>query len=113
MVKKEEMFSMDLSENADTILLTAQLPGMKREDIQVTVTENALTIQGEAKSKQVDEGAGSLRVSSQSRTFAKRIPLPSRVNPDRIEAVYKDDVLRISMPKRDPGERWDKSIEIK
>ena len=113
MIKKEEAFSMGLSETADALTLTAQLPGMKREDIQVTVTENAVTIRGETASETVEEGAGHHRISSRSNLFSRTISLPARVNVDHIEAIYKDDVLNILMPKRDPGDRRDKSIEIK
>jgi HSP20 family protein len=104
---------MDLSETGDALTLTAQLPGMKREDIQITVTENALTISGKAASETVEEGAGHRRVSSSSRTFSRTISLPPGVNVDQIEATYKDNVLNILMPKRDPGERRHKSIDIK
>ena len=73
MIKKEEAFSIDLSETEDAILLAAQLPGMEREDIHITVTENALTIRGETTSEAVEKSAGRRRVSSSSRTFSRRI----------------------------------------
>lgn len=113
MINKEEVFSIDFSETADAVLLTAQLPGVRREDIQITVTENLLTIRGETTTETVEEDKNGLRVESRSKTFSRTVSLPSRVNADRIEATYKDGALKISMPKQDPGERRSKPIEIK
>ena len=102
-----EVYSVNLSETEQAIVVTAKLPGMKPEDMDISVTENTLTIKGETKESTIEKGESYRHVDRRVGAFSRTVSLPRKVKVDEIEATYKDDILEITMPKRDPIEsRW-------
>ncbi len=103
--------SVDISENQNEYLITADLPGVNREDLTVTVTEGRLTLRGERR-QTTEENNGSVhRVERLSGTFARSFDLPGAVNVDGIAATYRDGVLAVTVPKAE--EAKPKQIEVK
>lgn len=100
---------VDVYENADSIVLLAELPGMRREDIDIEVTSDSLTIKGERKFLQED-GKNYVRVERPygpfSRTFAINTPIDSQ----RVKASYRDGILEIVVPKSE--ETKPKKVEV-
>lgn len=94
-----EAVMVDIKEKSDTVVITAQLPGMAAEDLDVAVSPDVLIIGGLRKETLQGEGG---RVE-RSRKFSNRIKLPCRIEPDKVQASYADDLLEIVLPKCSSG----------
>lgn len=108
-----ESVSMEFSETENTLTIQAALPGIKPEDIHISVTEDTLTLKGESKADRVDEGEGYQRVERNRRSFSRTIPLPCRIETEEVEASYKDNILKIILLKCKPKEQRGVTIQIK
>ena len=91
--------AVDVSENEATILVRAELPGMKQEDIEVDLQDNVLTIKGEKKKETKEDQENFQRVERSYGSFSRTFTLPANVKPEDIKATFKDGVLEISLPK--------------
>ncbi|HOA50720.1 MAG: Hsp20/alpha crystallin family protein [Thermogutta sp.] len=90
---------MNLAETDQAFEVTVDLPGMKPEDFSVELKEGQLWITGERRQETEEKGKTYHRVERQYGRFQRVIPLPAAVNPEKIEAQYKDGVLHITLPK--------------
>lgn len=108
-----EPFKINFSETEDAVILTAEIPGVNREDMKIAATESTLTITGATTCETVEAGERYRRDESEAQTFSRTISLPYNVKVDKIEAAYKEDVLKIILPKCESDENRDRSIEIK
>jgi len=91
--------ALDVVENKDEFLVKASLPGINPDDLEITFTDNVLTIKGETKEdKEVKEEQYHLRERRQG-MFSRSISLPNRVKADAIEASYDAGVLTLKLPK--------------
>jgi HSP20 family protein len=91
--------ALDVVENKDEFLVKASLPGMNPDDLEITFTDNVLTIKGEIKEdKDIKEEQYHLRERRQG-MFSRSISLPNRVKADAIEASYDTGVLTLKLPK--------------
>jgi HSP20 family protein len=88
--------AMDVHQDDDKIEITAELPGVKEEDIDLTVEDGVLTLRGEKKSTHTDKERGYSERSYG--TFERRLTLPSNVDEDACWAYFRDGVLRITLP---------------
>jgi HSP20 family protein len=102
LIEVAESFSMDLSETENTLTVKAELPDIKPGDIQVLVTEDTLTLKGRAAADTVETGEGYRRVEKRSRMFSRTVSLPCRVLTEDVKASFKNNVLRIVLPKSKP-----------
>lgn len=103
---------LDINETASEIVVRAELPGMKEEDISLTLHDDELVMSGEK--KQENEEVDSKGRHYTERIYGKvyrRIALPTKVNPDEIKAVFKDGVLSITLPKTEQLET-ERKIQI-
>lgn len=91
--------AIDVAEKEDTVLVRAEVPGMKPEEIDISVYGNTLTISGEKKEAKEDQGDGFYHVESSYGSFRREVALPTDVDEGKIEAVCKDGVLSITLPK--------------
>jgi HSP20 family protein len=91
--------AMDILESNDAYILRAELPGFKKEDMNVELKEGTLTLSGERKSEELPEGVQYRSVERVNGKFVRAVVLPKTVNPDGIQAAYKDGVLEIHVPK--------------
>ena len=91
--------ALDLSETADGYLVEAALPGVKPEDVEITVENNVLTIKGETRKETDDKQRNFHRVERRFGTFQRTIGLPSTVKADQIQASLTNGVLRLEIPK--------------
>jgi len=91
--------ALDVVENKDEFLVKASLPGINPDDLEITFTDNVLTIKGETKEdKDIQEEQYHLRERRQG-IFSRSISLPNRVKADAIEASYDAGVLTLKLPK--------------
>lgn len=86
---------------ANDVVVRAEVPDMKREDIKVTFENSVLTIEGERKLDKVTDGDTYHRVERGYGAFRRSFSLPSSVDATRIEADYKDGVLTVKLPRRE------------
>jgi HSP20 family protein len=103
--------SVDIYENKDQIVLEAELPGMKPENVNISVENNVLTIHGERKFEKKDEQDNFHRVERSYGSFTRSFTLPPTVAADSADAVFENGVLRLTLAKRE--EAKPRRIEIK
>jgi len=102
--------AVDLYEDKDNVFVKAELPGMKKEDIQVSLHAGVLSISGERKDEEKHGSADTYRVERFVGRFHRTITLPSQVKSDHIAAQYKDGILTVTLPKAE--EAKPRQIEI-
>ena len=101
---------LDVREDADNIVIRAELPGLKRDDINVSLQDGALVISGERTVEKVEEGVEVHRQERYYGKFQRALSLPTPVAADKIKAQYKDGVLTVTLPKAE--EAKPKQIDI-
>ncbi|BAY22664.1 heat shock protein Hsp20 [Calothrix sp. NIES-2100] len=89
----------EMEETEDAIHLKLEVPGLSAKDINVEVTHDAVSISGERKSETKTEEKGIARSEFRYGRFQRVIPLPTEVENDKVEAEYKDGILRLTLPK--------------
>src|SRR6202165_6347104 len=92
--------NVDIYENKDQIVLEAELPGMKREDFDLTIENSVITLRGERHFEKKDETDNYHRVERSYGSFTRSFTLPQTVSGDGVKAEYRDGVLRGTVPKR-------------
>ena len=95
------MPKVDVFENQDTLVLEAELPGMKRDDFELSFENNVLTLKGERKFEKRDEGDNYHRVERAYGSFTRSFTLPATVTPDGAKAEFNNGVLTVTLPKRE------------
>lgn len=106
------MPSIDVHEDDNALSITAELPGMKEEDINLSLSKNMLTLSGEKKEEFEDKQKNSYRMERRYGSFSRTVVLPEGIDDDKIQATYKNGVLSVVVPKQ-PGAGGNKRIEIK
>lgn len=91
--------AVEVADTTDTVVVKAQVPGVSKEQIQVTVSEGALTIKGETKAEKQQEEKNYLRREFHYGTFSRTVPLPVGVQGEKATAQLKDGILEIRLPK--------------
>lgn len=101
--------ALDVYEDADAFLVKVELPGMKKDEIDLSLHNDTLTISGERKSEQVNgESSRSERYFGR---FQRTFQLPKPVQAEKVEATYKDGILTVRLPKTE--ESKPKRIDVK
>ena len=103
--------TVDVAENEQEVTVRAEVPGIKPEELTVTVSGNQLILAGEKKEETEDQGKGYHRVESRYGSFRRSIPLPEVVDQNQVEAEYSHGVLTIHL-KKSPAAA-PKKIEVK
>jgi len=102
--------NVDIYENKDQIVLEAELPGMNREDFELTVENNVITLRGERRFEKKDDADNYHRVERAYGSFSRSFTLPQVVSGDGATAEYRNGVLRVTLPKREEAKA--RRIEI-
>jgi HSP20 family protein len=102
---------VDISETDDEYIVRAEIPGVSKDDIKVTIRDNMLTISGEKKQEKETKNENFHRVERVYGSFTRTFTLPGAVKVDKVEAKFKDGVLTIKLPKVE--EAKSKEIEVK
>lgn len=103
--------AVDVYEDHEGLMLTAELPGIDPKDVDVRVENGVLTLRGERKLEKEDKKENYLRVERSYGAFTRSFTLPSSVDTEKVKADFKHGVLRIQLPKRE--ESKPKSIKVK
>ena len=105
---------VDIRETDGALVVEAELPGVAEDDLDVELSDNVLTIRGEKKSETRDERSGAYRYVERSYgAFSRAIPIPYDIDPDAVEAKFKNGVLTLTLPKPEGAARASRKIAIK
>jgi HSP20 family protein len=112
--RRAQLFSgwtpaLDLYQNNDNVVAVVELPGMRKEDIEISLHDGMLTIGGERKAE-TGEGDTAARTERLSGKFRRSITLPTRVDANKVNATYKDGILTVTLPKAE--EAKPKQIQV-
>jgi HSP20 family protein len=91
--------SVDVSEDKNNVIIKAEMPGMNKEDIKISVQDGVLTFKGEKKQEKEEKDKNYHRIERSYGSFCRSFQLPTSVKSDKIKAGYKDGVLSIALPK--------------
>jgi HSP20 family protein len=105
--------SVDVIEAGPDIKVTAELPGLALDDIEIELRDNALTISGEKKKEYAGENGGRAYVERSYGRFERTIPLAAEVDADRVEAKFKDGVLAVTLPKNEKARDKTRRIPVR
>jgi HSP20 family protein len=92
--------AVDVHEDSERLVLRAELPGVKREDIEVSIDANVLTLKGERKLEKEEQGRRYHRIERSYGTFVRQFQLPSNVDSTQIDAQLTEGVLTVSLNKK-------------
>ena len=90
--------ALDLYQNNDNVVAVVELPGMRREDIEISLHDGTLTISGE-RSRETSNGEKAERTERYIGKFRRSITLPVRVDANKVSASYQDGILTVTLPK--------------
>ena len=93
--------SVDIFENKDSLVLEAELPGLNRDDIDLSIENNIITISGSRRFEKKDENDSYHRVERSYGSFTRSFTLPQTVSSENVTAEFNNGVLRVSLPKRE------------
>lgn len=101
---------VDIYETDDQVVVKAAVPGVKPEDIDVTLTGDVLTIKGEFKAEEKSEKRNYLRQERRYGSFCRQLTVPAGINADKVKATFEHGVLTLEMPKAEAARA--KSIKV-
>ncbi|KAA8982937.1 MULTISPECIES: Hsp20/alpha crystallin family protein [Gammaproteobacteria] len=104
--------SVDITENKDAFVITAELPGIRKEDVKVSVHDGVLTIQGERNFETTEDDAKRHRVERFYGHFARSFTLPEHVDDENIKANYHDGVLELTLAKQEKAKPRAIEVEV-
>jgi len=101
---------VDVIDRDDEVVVRAEVPGVEKDDLDVSVSDNAVTIKGETKREEKEEKGDYYRCEISRGTFARTVVLPDYVDSDSVKAKFEDGVLELTLPKVEKVKR--RSIKI-
>jgi HSP20 family protein len=105
--------AVDVTEDEKEIRVSAELPGMEEKDIDVTVSDSMLTIQGEKKQEEEEKEKGFYRRETSYGSFRRVVDLPAEVDQSKADAEFKKGILKIKLPKTPESKAKSKKIKVK
>lgn len=103
---------VDIVETPEALKVSAELPGLSEQDIDVSLTGDTLTLRGEKKQEHEERSEGYHRFERSYGAFQRQIPLPCEIDPAQVEARFKNGVLTVTLPKSETPRNCNR-IEIK
>lgn len=91
--------SVDITENKDSLTLTAEIPGVDKKDVKISLQNNVLTIEGEKKQEKEENGDGQFRSERFYGKFSRTFTLSTDIDAEKIKADFKNGVLTVTLPK--------------
>jgi HSP20 family protein len=104
---------LDVREDEKSIVVTAELPGMDESDVQVTLTDNSLIIEGEKKSETEESERGYRYAERSFGSFRRVVPIDAEIIGDKVEASFHNGVLTVVLPKTPEAEGKFRKIPVK
>ena len=113
LLEAAESFSTEFSETEEMLVLSTDLPGIKPQDIEISVTEDTLNLKAETREDSVATEENFQRIEKRSRSFSRSISLPCRIIAEEVKATYKDEILKIELPKCKPKKARGVIVDMK
>jgi HSP20 family protein len=104
--------AVDIYDSKDAVMVRADMPGMKKEEIDISVHGDALTLKGEKKHEEEKKDKGFVRTERFYGSFNRAIRLPAEVDAEKVEANYKNGVLELRLPKKEEAKPKQIKIDI-
>lgn len=105
--------SLDIAEDKDGFSVKVELPGMKKEDIKISIAGDTLAISGERRHEFEEKGRTYHRIERAYGQFKRTVTLPTEVETSRTKASYEDGILTLSLPKSERAKAKEIAIEVK
>jgi len=113
--EKRGVFSprVDVLDTDKEVTVTAELPGLGENDVELSLTSDALTIKGEKKAEREDKGKGYYRMERSYGAFSRTIPLPAEIESAKVDAKFTKGILTVTLPKTEKARQETKKIPVK
>jgi HSP20 family protein len=105
--------AVEVFEKGNKLVVHAEIPGVSKDDINIDVTDDVLTIEGERRQESEDRGEGYYRSERSYGRFVRSIPLPEGVDSDKAEAKFKDGVLEVTIPAPKRERKRGRKVQIR
>ena len=105
--------ALDLYQDKDNLLVTVELPGLKKEDITLSLHDGLLTLSGERRQERAHDDKGALRNERFFGRFERTVTLPMQVDGTRVNAAYEDGILTVTLPKAEAAKPRQIEIGVK
>ena len=105
------VFPLDVYETEESVVVKAPLPGVRPEDVDISITDDVLTIKGESKSEEEVNQESYHRRELRYGSFCRSVPLPAQVEHTKADAVFEQGILTVTLPKT--AEAKPKTIKVK
>jgi HSP20 family protein len=103
---------VDIFQEGDNFVVKAEVPGLKKEEIEVNLTDDMITISGEKKKEEKLEKKDYYRMERSYGSFTRSFRLPKGVQTDKAKATFNDGVLEVKVPKTEEAKKKEKKIPI-
>jgi HSP20 family protein len=104
--------SIDVAETDEDIVVTAELPGVKQEEVDITIADDVLTLKGEKKEEKEVKEKNYHRIERSYGSFQRSISLPTGTKADKAKATYKDGILSVTIPKAEEAKPKQIKIDV-
>ena len=104
--------ALDVAEDDHALTLTAELPGLKKEDVKINVRDGVLTLSGEKKFEEEKKKDDYYRIERSYGNFARSFSLPNTMDHSQVSASMKDGVLKISIPKKPEAKEREINVDV-
>jgi HSP20 family protein len=104
---------IDVEETDQAFVVSAELPGLTEQDIELNLHDNALTLSGEKRSERKEEKGGRRYAERSFGRFERTIPFPAEVDADRVDASFRNGVLTVTLPKNEKAKDKTRRIEVR
>jgi HSP20 family protein len=101
----EGMPSVDVIDREAEVVVRAELPGVDKKDLEISLSDDSLTIKGSTKTEQEEEKGDYYRREVSSGSFSRTLRLPSEVDGEKASSSFKDGILELKLPKREKSKR--------
>ena len=108
---EDKMPKVDIIDRDSEVQVRAEIPGVDKKDLEVTTTENSVTIKGSTRHEEKEEEEDYYRCEISQGSFSRTVMLPCEVNNDKAKATFKDGMLELVMPKIEQSKRRTVTVE--
>ncbi len=109
---REWLPSLDVAETKNELVVKCEVPGMDPKDIDISLSDGMLTIKGEKKQEREEKEADYHLVERSYGSFSRSVQLPKEVQSDKINASYKNGILKITLPKSEEAKKKEVKIKV-
>lgn len=102
---------VDVIDRDDEIVVRAEIPGVEKNDLDVSMTNNTVTVKGSTRHEEKEEKGNYYRCEISRGAFSRTVTLPAEVDESKAKAVFKDGLLELTIPKKEKSKRHSISIE--